>query len=161
MAMRVILYAASEPKMPKRLTLLGLALVLSLLFRTAWAKDKNPYKGTGGSPARSTGPRSGALYTTEKKRPDKAERNAVFDDYRIPKDLRKNYVAEYRVPVSLGGSNTYTNIEALPKNQAKIKHRVQKELEAKLQRKEIPLDEAQFRILNWQKETPSGTVTSP
>ena len=101
---------------------------------------------------------SGALFTTEKKQPDKAERNAVFEDYRIPKNQRKDYVAEYRVPVSLGGSNTYSNIEALLKSQAKIKRRVQKELEAKLRRKEISLDEAQLRILNWQTDPISASV---
>ncbi|MSO22596.1 MAG: hypothetical protein EXQ58_04935 [Acidobacteria bacterium] len=94
------------------------ASALCLPLAPAWAKDKNPYKGAGGSPARTAGPRSGALFTTEKKHPDKAERNAVFKDYRISKDLRKNYVAEYRVPVSLGGSNAYSNIEALLKSQA-------------------------------------------
>lgn len=158
MAMRVILCAASEPKMPKRFVILCFAAALWLPLPPAWANGKNPYKGSRGGPVRSTEPRSGALFTTEKKHPDKAERNAVFEDYRIPKNLRKNYVAEYRVPVSLGGSNTYTNIEALPKSQAKIKHRVQKELEAKLRRKEIALDEAQLRILNWQTDP---IVTTP
>ena len=86
------------------------------------------------------------MFTTEKKQPDKAERNAVFEDYRIPKDQRKNYVAEYRVPVSLGGSNAYSNIEALIKTQAKIKHQVQKQLEEKLKRKEISLGEAHLRV---------------
>jgi len=138
--------------MLNRLANFFVASALCLAFVPAWAKDKNPYKGTGGSPARTAGPRSGALFTTEKKRPDKAERNAVFEDYRIPKDQRKNYVAEYRVPVSLGGSNAYSNIEALLKSQAKLKHRVQKQLQAKLRRKEIALDEAQLRILNWQTD---------
>jgi hypothetical protein len=122
------------------------------------AKDKNPYKGTKSSPANTAAGRSTAVFTTEKKRPDRAERNAVFEDYRIPKNLRKDYVAEYRVPVSLGGSNSYSNIEALPKSQARIKHKVQKELEAKLRRKEIPLDEAQLRILNWQTDPISASV---
>lgn len=98
------------------------------------------------------------MFTTEKKQPDKAERNAVFEDYRIPKHQRKDYVAEYRVPVSLGGSNSYSNIEALLKSQAKIKHKVQKELEAKLRRKEIALDEAQLRILNWRTDPISASV---
>jgi hypothetical protein len=146
--------------MPRRHAIFCLALTLCLA-RPAWAKDKNPYKGTGGGPPRTTGSKSGALFTTEKKQPDKAERNAVFEDYRIPKSLRKNYVAEYRVPVSLGGSNAYTNIEALPKSQAKLKHRVQRELEAKLRRKEITLDEAQFRILNWQTDPISAAATKP
>jgi hypothetical protein len=124
---------------------------LNLHLTPSFAKDKNPYKGTSSNPARNGG-RGGALYTTEKKQPDKAERDAVFEDYRIPKDQRKNYVAEYRVPVSLGGSNIYSNIEALPKNQANIKHRVEKQLLTKLRRKEITLDEAQLRILNWQTD---------
>ena len=131
---------------------------LCLAAPLARAKDKNPYKGAAKSPPRTTSSRGGALFTTEKKRPDKAERNAVFEDYRIPKDQRKNYVAEYRVPVSLGGSNTYSNIEALLKSQAKIKRRVQQELEAKLRRKEIALDEAQLRILNWQTDPISASV---
>ena len=145
-------YGASEPKMRKTLAIFFVASALCVPLLPAWAKDKNPYKGAGGSPARTEGTRSGALFTTEKKSPDKAERNAVFEDQRIPKNQRKNYVAEYRVPVSLGGSNAYSNIEALLKSQAKIKHRVQKELQAKLRRKEIALDEAQLRILNWQTD---------
>jgi hypothetical protein len=144
--------------MPKTLAIFFVASALFLPLRPAWAKDKNPYKGAGGSPARTERPRSGALFTTEKKRPDKAERNAVFEDYRIPKDQRKNYIAEYRVPVSLGGSNAYSNIEALLKSQAKIKHRVQKQLQTKLRRKEIALDEAQLRILNWQTDPLSAPV---
>ena len=133
-----------------------LASALFLRPIPAAAKDKNPYKGAGESPARSGNPRSGALFTTHKKHPDKAERNAAFDDYRIPKDQRKNYVAEYRVPVSLGGSNGYFNIEVLPKSQARIKHRVQKRLEEKLRRKEITAEEAQLRILNWQTDSLSA-----
>jgi hypothetical protein len=139
--------------MLRGLVIFLLASVLYLPSRQAHAKDKNPYKGAGSSPARTAGSQHGALITTEKKKPDTAERNAVFEDYRIPKDQRKNYVAEYRVPVSLGGSNTYSNVEALPKSQAKIKHRVQKQLQSMLKRKEISLDEAQLRILNWQTDT--------
>jgi hypothetical protein len=138
--------------MRKCLAIFFVASALCLPLLRALAKDKNPYRGAGGSPARTAGPRSGALFTSEKKHPDKVERNAVFEDYRIPKDQRKNYVAEYRVPVSLGGSNAYSNIEALLKSQAKLKHRVQTQLQAKLRRKEITLDEAQLRILNWQTD---------
>jgi hypothetical protein len=152
MVMLDIRYAASEPKMPKTLAIFFVASALCLPVPPAWAKDKNPYKGAGGNPAHTAGSRSGALFTTEKKRPDKAERNAVFEDYRIPKNLRRNYVAEYRVPVSLGGSNVYSNIEALLESQAKIKHRVQKQLQEKLRRQEINLDEAQLRILNWRTD---------
>ena len=152
---------AWELKMHRCTAIFLFASMLCLPSPRAQAKDKNPYKGAGSSPARTDGSRSGALYTTEKKRPDKAERNAVFEDYRIPKDQRKNYVAEYRVPVSLGGSNTYSNIEALLKTQAKIKHQVQKQLEEKLKRKEIRLDEAQLRILNWQSDPMSVQATTP
>ncbi|MCI0420108.1 MAG: hypothetical protein L0387_16615 [Acidobacteria bacterium] len=139
--------------MPKnfRSTLL-LALLLCAGCLPALAEDQNPYKGADGIPARTAGSRSRALFTTEKKKPDKAERRAVFEDYRIPREQWKNYVAEYRVPVSLGGSNIYSNIEALPKSRAQIKRKVQRQLEAKLRRQEIGLDEAQRRILNWQSE---------
>jgi len=124
---------------------------LNLHLTPSFAKDKNPYKGTSSGPARNEG-HGRALYTTEKKHPDKAERNAVFQDYGIPKDQWKNYVAVYRVPVSLGGSNIYSNIEALLKNQANIKSRIEKQLLTKLRSKEITLDEAQLRILNWQTD---------
>ena len=144
--------------MPRCAAIFLIASSLCLPSMLTWAKDKNPYKGAGNSPSRPTSSGSGALFTTEKKQPDKAERNAVFEDYRIPKHQRKDYVAEYRVPVSLGGSNNYSNIEALLKSQAKIKHKVQKELEAKLRRKEIALDEAQLRILNWQTDPISASV---
>ena len=144
--------------MPRCAAILLIAWSLCLALPLAWAKDKNPYTGAANSPPRTTSSRGGALFTTEKKRPDKAERNAVFEDYCIPKSQRKDYVAEYRVPVSLGGSNTYSNIEALLKSRAKIKRRVQKELEAKLRRKEISLDEAQLRILNWQTDSISAPV---
>jgi hypothetical protein len=93
-----------------------------------------------------------ALFTTEKTKPSKAERHAVLEDYRIPRAQWKNYVVEYRVPIRLGGSNAYTNIEALHREQARIKHRVQKQLETKLRRQEIALSEAQQRILNWTLE---------
>jgi hypothetical protein len=144
--------------MLKCLVIFLLASVLCLPSPQAEAKDKNPYKGAGSSPARTAGSRNGALITTEKKKPDRAERNAVFEDYRIPKDQRKNYVAEYRVPVSLGGSNTYSNVEALPKSQAKIKHSVQNQLQSMLKRKEITMDQAQLRILNWQTDPLAASV---
>ena len=147
--------------MPKCLVILFVLSALCLPSAPVWAKDKNPYKGAQGNPDRTGRSRSGALYTTQKKEPDKAERNAVFEDYRIPKEQRKNYVAEYRVPVSLGGSNGYSNIEALLKTQAKTKHQVQKQLEEKLKRKEISLDEAQLRILNWQADPFSVRVKTP
>ena len=147
--------------MPNCLAIFLVVSALCLPSPPVWAKDKNPYKGAKGNPDRPGSSRSGALYTTEKKQPDKAERNAVFEDYRIPKEQRKNYVAEYRVPVSLGGSNAYSNIEALLKTQAKTKHQVQKQLEEKVKRKEIRLDEAQLRILNWQADPLSVRVTTP
>jgi hypothetical protein len=146
--------------MPNRLAIFFVMSALCLSSPPVWAKDKNPYKGAKGNPDHTSGSRSGALYTTEKEQPDKAERNAVFEDYRIPKEQRKNYVAEYRVPVSLGGSNAYSNIEALLRTQAKIKHQVQKQLQEKLKRKEISLDEAQLRILNWQTDPLSVRVTT-
>jgi hypothetical protein len=62
------------------------------------------------------------------------------------------------VPVSLGGSNTYSNVEALPKSQAKIKHRVQNQLQSMLKRKEITMDQAQLRILNWQTDPLAASV---
>jgi hypothetical protein len=147
--------------MPNGLAILFVVSALCLSSPPVWAKDKNPYRGAKGSPDHTSGSRSGALFTTEKKQPDKAERNAVFEDYRIPKEQRKNYVAEYRVPVALGGSNAYSNIEALLRTQAKIKHQVQKQLQEKLKRKEISLDEAQMRILNWQTDPLSVRVTTP
>ena len=92
------------------------------------------------------------LFTTEKKKPSKVEREAVFAESGIPPDQRRNYSAEYRVPVSLGGSNAYANIEILPKEQAQLKHKVQKDLEGKLRRGEISENEAQMRIFNWNQE---------
>jgi|SRR5215831_592157 len=92
------------------------------------------------------------LFTTRKKEPDKAEQKAAFADYGVQSGQEREYVAEYRVPVSLGGSNSYANIEVLPKNQAQMKHKVQKDLEKKLHRGEISEDEAQKRILNWNQE---------
>ena len=89
---------------------------------------------------------------------------AIAEDRRVIRQKIDAYVrrlAEYRVPVSLGGSNTYSNIEALLKTQARIKHQVQKQLEDKLKRKEISLDEAQLRILNWQADPLSVQVTTP
>ena len=96
--------------------------------------------------------RSKALFTTVKRHPSKEEQKAAFEDYRIPPEQRHNYVAEYRVPISLGGSNAYANIEVLTKDQARARHKVEKDLEKKLRRGEIGTDEAQLRILNWTNE---------
>lgn len=112
-------------------------------------KAKNPYKGASSQPGAK---KKGALFTTEKKHPNKAERRAAFEDLRIPKDQWKNYEADYRVPISLGGSNAYANIEVLPRPQAELKKKVKKDLEANVKRAEITLDEAQVRIFNWQNE---------
>src|SRR5688500_9998215 len=75
--------AAWEPKMLRCTGMLLFASILCLPSPRAQAKDKNPYKRAGSSPVRTAGSRSGALFTTEKKRPESAERNAVFEDYRI------------------------------------------------------------------------------
>ena len=127
-----------------------LLLVLAMFSWTIFAgKAKNPYKGSSSQPGAK---KKDVLFTTEKKHPDKAERKAALEDLRIPKDQRKNYEADYRVPISLGGSNAYANIEVLSKPQAELKKKVQKDLEAKVKRAEISLDEAQLRIFNWQNE---------
>jgi len=139
-------------------SVIACAAVLSLLVLPACAKDKNPYKG---GHSRSTQPAAkgrGALFTTQKMHPDRAERNAVFQDYGIPKERRKDFVVDYRVPVSLGGSNTYANIEALPRRHAELKRRVEKELLQKLRRQEITLEQAQFGILNWQSDPIAASV---
>jgi hypothetical protein len=110
-------------------------------------KGKNPYKDASNSQRQSK-----AVITTVKRYPDKAEQEAAFNDYNIPREQRHNYVAGYRVPISLGGSNAYANIEVLAKSQAKMKHKVEKALEKKLHQGEISESEAQFRILNWTSE---------
>ena len=115
-------------------------------------KIKNPYKGAKDAGHQSGKGKPDVLYTKEKRKPTKAEREYVFQELGIPKSKWKEYVAEYRIPISLGGSNTYSNIEALPKSKAKVKHKVQKELEGNLRKKEISLYEAQTRIFNWEKE---------
>jgi hypothetical protein len=104
----------------------------------------------GNPPSSSRHPK--ALFTTEKKKPSKAEQQSALADYGIPSNQAHKYVAEYRVPISLGGSNSYPNIEVLSKPQAELKHRVQKDLERKLHRGEISQVEAQQRIFNWNQE---------
>ena len=127
-----------------------LILCFGLNGLPAFGKEKvNPYHGA--SKAKSP-KRSKALFTTVKRHPSKEEQKAAFEDYRIPPEQRHNYVAEYRVPISLGGSNAYANIEVLTKDQARARHKVEKDLEKKLRRGEIGTDEAQLRILNWTNE---------
>lgn len=139
---------------------LGCGLLwLAVATPAASGKDRpqDPYKGQSGAKPQVARSRQKALFTTQKKKPDRAERRAVLEDYRIPRHQWKDYVVEYRVPVTMGGSNAYVNIEALPKHQARIKRRVQKELETKLRREEISLEEAQQRILNWSQEPGAGS----
>ncbi len=69
------------------------------------------------------------LFTKVKSKPSKAEREFLFKEMGIPKNKWNEYEAEYRMPISLGGSNTFSNIEAIPKSKAKLKHKVQKDLE--------------------------------
>jgi tetratricopeptide (TPR) repeat protein len=57
--------------MPNGLAILFIASALCLPSPPVWAKDKNPYKGAKGKPDHTGGSGSGALYTTEKKQPDK------------------------------------------------------------------------------------------
>jgi hypothetical protein len=114
-------------------------------------RPKNPHKAQPASlPSVKANQR--ALFTTEKTKPSKTERHAVLEDYKIPRAQWKNYVVEYRVPIRLGGSNAYTNIEVLHREQARIKHKVQKQLETKFRHQGIGLNEAQQRILNWTLE---------
>jgi hypothetical protein len=139
-----------------RCQLVASCMLLSLFFPLGptLGKDspENPYKGQPGVKSAATHAKQKVLFTTEKKKPNKAERRAVLEDCQIPQERWKDYTVEYRVPIALGGSNAYLNIEALPKDQAKIKHKVQKELEARLGQRAISLSEAQQRILNWPNE---------
>jgi hypothetical protein len=136
------------------------ALVSSLAFCLFLApiglhgkdKTKNPYKGAPDVVHESGKGNQDVLITKVKTKPSKAEREFFFQEFGIPKNKWNEYVAEYRMPISLGGSNAYSNIEALPKSKAKLKHKVQKELENKLRKKEIGLFEAQTRIFNWENE---------
>src|SRR5262245_27034618 len=125
---------------------------LCMLMILVPAKDSVNFAQQSSQPKPSSPQHPKALFTTEKKKPSKAEREALFADSGIPVDQRRNYTAEYRVPISLGGSNAYANIEILPKSQAPLKHKVQKDLEGRLRRKEISENEAQMRILNWNQE---------
>jgi len=126
-------------------------LLLCLVALPAFGQEKanNPHQSASKA---KTPKRSKALFTTVKRHPSKEEQKVAFGDYRIPPEQRPNYVAEYRVPISLGGSNAYANIEVLTKEQARVKHKIEKGLERKLRRGEISADEAQFRILNWTNE---------
>jgi len=116
----------------------------------AFGKDKA--KDTPQPRYASTAKHPKALFTTQKKKPSKAEQKAAFADYGIPANQSHKYVAEYRVPISLGGSNGYPNIEVLSKPQADVKHKVQKDLERRLHRGEISEAEAQQRIFNWNQK---------
>jgi hypothetical protein len=119
-----------------------------------YGKDKtqNPYKGAPDVVHQSGKGNQDVLYSKVKTKPSKAEREFLFQELGIPKNKWNEYVAEYRMPISLGGSNDYSNIEALPKSKAKLKHQVQKELEYKLRKKEISPFEAQTRIFNWEND---------
>src|SRR5262245_44100673 len=87
-----------------------------ILLVPASAKDNAKSSQQSSQPKPSSSKHPKALFSTEKKKPSKAERDAVFANSGIPADQRHNYTAEYRVPVTLGGSNAYTNIEILPKS---------------------------------------------
>ena len=115
-------------------------------------KVKNPYKGSQDVVHASDRGKEDVLFTKVKSKPTKAEREFLFKQMGIPKNRWKEYVAEYRMPISLGGSNTFSNIEAILKSKAKLKHKVQKDLEKRLHNEEISLFEAQAKIFNWENE---------
>ncbi|MFN8007631.1 MAG: hypothetical protein U0V70_11510 [Terriglobia bacterium] len=130
--------------------ILGMVLFFPVAGLSADDKPKNPYKGAPDVVHESDKGKQDVLFTKVKTKPNKAEREFLFREMGIPKNKWKDYVAEYRMPISLGGSNTFSNIEALPKAKAKIKQKVQKELERQVSKKEISLSEAQTRIFNWE-----------
>ena len=115
-------------------------------------KVKNPYKGAQDVVLASDKGKEDVLFTKVKSKPSKAEREFLFKEMGIPKNKWNEYEAEYRMPISLGGSNTFSNIEAIPKSKAKLKHKVQKDLENRLRKEEISLFEAQTKIFNWENE---------
>lgn len=133
-------------------SLLAFSLFLSPAGLKGKDKTKNPYKGAPDVVHESGKGNQDVLFTKVKTKPSKAEREFLFKELGIPKNKWNEYVAEYRMPISLGGSNTFSNIEALPKSKAKLKNVVQKELENKVRKKEISLFEAQTRIFNWENE---------
>ena len=134
-----------------RMSLLGWLFVTSFSLRDLDLEaEKSPYRDTpptGGHKGRS------ALITTEKHSPDKAERRIALTDSGIPREQWQNYVVEYRVPIDLGGSNSFSNIEVLPKSEAPVKHRLQKSLKNQLHDRKISESEAQQRILNWRQDS--------
>jgi hypothetical protein len=115
-------------------------------------KTKSPYNGSQDVVHASGKGNQDVLFTKVKSKPSKAEREFLFKEMGIPKNKWNEYEAEYRMPISLGGSNTFSNIEAIPKSKAKLKHKVQKDLEKRLRKEEISLFEAQTKIFNWENE---------
>ncbi len=147
---RAVHWAGTSVMFPSR-RLIGFLFLSCLMALPVFGKDKTKVAGQPGYPSsKSKHPK--ALFTTQKKKPSKAEQKAAFADYGIPANQSHKYVAEYRVPISLGGSNGYPNIEVLSKPQADLKHKVQKDLERRLHRGEISEAEAQQRIFNWNQE---------
>jgi hypothetical protein len=140
------------------LNIASLVFSLALCFLLAPAvfegkdKVKNPYKGSQDVVHASDKGNQDVLFTKVKSKPSKAEREFLYKEIGIPKNKWNEYEAEYRIPISLGGSNTFSNIEAISKSKAKLKHKVQKDLENRLRKEEISLFEAQTKIFNWENE---------
>jgi hypothetical protein len=74
---------------------------------------------------------------------------------KIPKNERKNYVIDHKVPLELGGTNDTAHLQVEPKGESKQTHKVENYLAGKVRNGEMSLPEAQQQIQHWQSVDPS------
>lgn len=77
-------------------------------------------------------------------------KNETFERYNIPKEERKNYVIDHLISLKLGGSDTIFNLWPQPKEEGKLKDRVEWMLSKEVCDGNLDLKEAQKIIKeNW------------
>lgn len=78
------------------------------------------------------------------------QKRELFEAAGIPKDDRKNYVIDHKIPLELGGTNDGSNLQVQSRGEAKRKDRVENYLAEKVRHGEMSLPEAQEAIQHWR-----------
>ena len=133
--------------------LLGLSFFLA---SEGWSKTKQPKDES--TEANSAAPAKAASEPTtktskpavvvpkEKRNVSKETKDKVYNQAGIPKQERKNYVIDHKVPLELGGSNAASNLQPQTKAQAANKDQWENYLTAQVKAGKMSLAEAQAEI---------------
>ena len=144
-----------------------LLAVLVFAIPPSWAKSKKSESDTAADPGKEApakaesgttakGSHPAAAIPKEKRDVSKETKDKVYDKAGIPKQERKNYVIDHKVPLELGGSNAPSNLQPQTKAQGASKDKWENYLAGQVKAGKMTLAEAQAEIQRPHSGPPPG-----